>query len=133
MTFGEIEKKLPNGFHDAKIEHISLDYLRGTLLMKMRLLIGTPGGGDQDEYGSAEMKVNGLYFCSIEPPDPTYPFRPNGQLLGVSGDGSGGSSPEVRELAQSLPADASYYRFFVEQWNSFIYIAASDVQISLGT
>ena len=127
MTFKEVEHTLPNGFHDAKIERISLDYSAGTLQIAMRILIGTPGQPDQDEYGPAELRVGGLYFCFIEPPDPTYPFKPNGKPLSVSGDD--GASGEIGFL-QKLPAGVSCYRFFVDQWNSFIYIAASDVQIS---
>jgi hypothetical protein len=86
MTFEEAEDGLPNGFHDAQIERISLDYLAGTLQIAMRILIGTPGEPNQDEYGPAELRVSGLYFCSIEPPYPTYPFKPNGEPFGVSGD-----------------------------------------------
>ena len=130
MTFREIEQTLPNGFHDAKIVRISLDYPAGTLVMNMRVLIGTPGEPDQDEYGPAEVSVTGLYLCSIEPPDPKYPFRLTGKPLGVSGDSSGNSSPEISNLMRKLPPSASCYRFFVEQWNSFIYVAGSDVQIS---
>lgn len=130
MNFREIEQSLPNGFHDAKIERISLDYLSGSLLMNMRILTGTPGEPNQDEYGPAEVKASGLYFCSIESPDPNYPFRPSGHPLGVSGDNSGKSSSEISDLVSKLPPGTSCYRFFVEQWNSFIYVAASDVRIS---
>jgi hypothetical protein len=130
MTFRQIEETLPNGFHDAKIEHISLDYPAGALLMNMSILTGTPGESDQDEYGPAELKISGLYFCSMEPPDPTYPFNPNGKPLRVSGDSCGRGSLEISNLVRRLPPGASCYRFFVEQWNSFIYIAASDVQIA---
>lgn len=130
MTFREVEQTLPNGFHDAEIKHISLDYVSGTLRITMRILVGTPGEPDQEEYGHRELKVSGLYFFSIEPPDPTYPFKPNGKPLDVQGDDSGLSPPEIGKLIRELPPDASCYRFFVQQWNSFIYIAASDAQIS---
>jgi hypothetical protein len=130
MTFKEVEHSLPNGFHDAKIERISLDYPAGTLQIAMRILIGKPGEPDQDEYGPAELRVSGLYFCSIEPPDPTYPFKPNGKPLGVSGDDSEDELSGVVGVLGSLPRGISCYRFFVDQWNSFIHIAASDVQIS---
>jgi hypothetical protein len=131
MTFKELEHSLPNGFHDAKIERISVDYTAGTLRIAMRILIGTPGEPDQDRYGPAELTVAGLYICSIEPPDPTYPFKPNGKLLGVSGDDCENESSGVVKVLRELPKGVSCYRFFVDQWNSFIYIAASDVQISL--
>ena len=131
MTFEEAEDGLPNGFHDAQIERISLDYLAGTLQIAMRILIGTPGEPNQDEYGPAELRVSGLYFCSIEPPYPTYPFKPNGEPFGVSGDAATNGPSAIITVLQTLPTGVSSYRFFVEEWNSFIYIAASEVQISL--
>jgi hypothetical protein len=126
MTFKEAEESLPNGFHDAKIVRILLDYPSGTLLMKMNILVGTPDSADIDEYRSAELKVRGLYFFFIDPPDPRYPFRPNGRPLKVSGDPATDSSPVIAKL----PEEVSYYRFFVDLWNSFIHVAGSGVEIS---
>jgi hypothetical protein len=130
MTFEEVEKTLPNGFHDAKIVRITLDYPAGTLLMTMQILVGTPGEADQEEYGPAELRANGLYFCFIDPPDPTYPFRLNGKALGVSGAREPRESPVIGNLLHKLPEGVSVYRFYADKWNSFIHVAASDVQIS---
>jgi hypothetical protein len=126
MTFKEVAESLPNGFHDAKIVRILLDYPSGALLMTMNILIGTPDSADVEEYCFAELKVRGLYFCFIDPPDPRYPFRPNGRPLSVSGDFATDSSPVIAKL----PEGVSYYRFFVDQWNAFIHVAGSGVEIS---
>jgi hypothetical protein len=129
MTFSEIEQTLPSGFHDAKIERISLDYPAASLVIEMRILVGTPGEVDQEEYGPAELRVGGLYFCSIEPPDSRYPFKPKGKPLGVSGDDPADWPLEIGKLLSTLPPGTSCYRFFVEDWNSFIWVAGSDVRI----
>jgi hypothetical protein len=130
MTFEEAEKTLPNGFHDAKIVRIVLDYASNALLMTLQILVGTPGQSDQEQYGTAELRANGLHFCFIDPPDPSYPFKPNGKPLGVSGAPESRESPVIEGLSAKLPEGASVYRFFADRWNSFIHVAASDIQIS---
>jgi hypothetical protein len=130
MTFEEVENTLPNGFHDAKIVRITLDYPAGILLMAMEILVGTPGEADQEEYGPAELKANGLCFCFIDPPDPAYQFRPNGEALGVCGAEEPPDSPVIGNLLNKLPEGVSAYRFYADEWNSFIHVAASDVQVS---
>jgi hypothetical protein len=130
MTFEEIEKSTPNGFHDAVIERFSIDYPSGRILLLMRLLVGTPGAEDEERYAPAELRVNRLLFCAIEPPDPDYPFVPDGSPLDVSGVRGLGDTPEMARIAAQLPSTASCYRFFVDQWNAFIYLAGSDIQLS---
>ena len=129
MTLKEVEQSLPNGFHDAEIEKLSLDYGSGTLSMSMKIWVGTMGTVDQEEYRSAEMRVNKLAWCSIQPPDPTYPFALNGNPLNVQGDDGLGHCEELTPLVRQLPVGVSFYRFFVEEWNSFICIAGSDVKL----
>jgi hypothetical protein len=131
MTFEQVEASAPNGFHDAILEKLAVDYQAGIISLSMRLLVGTPGMEDEEAYSPAELRVNRLLFCAIEPPDPSYPFAPDGNPLDVSGARGLGDTPEMAKIAAQLPADASCYRFFVEQWNSFIYIAGSDIQLSL--
>jgi hypothetical protein len=66
MTFEEVEKTLPNGFHDAKIVRMTLDYPAGTLSMSLQILVGTPGEADQEEYGLAELRANGRGSTMID-------------------------------------------------------------------
>jgi len=131
MTFKDAEAQAPNGFHDAKIDALSLDFRLGALTLSMRILVGTPGSPDEEKYGAAELRVNRLLFCAMEPPDPRYPFVPDGDSLGVSGADGLGDLASKADLVARLPPEASLYRFFVEQWNSFIYIAGSNIQLSL--
>jgi len=134
MTFQEASDALPHGFHDAEIENLTLDYKGRTLSLLMKVLVGAPGTVDQEELAYLGVRVNELYFCSIDPPDPNYPFQPDGSAIQVSGDaGLFNSKAEVAELASKFPAGIEFYRFFVEQWNSFICIAGSNVEISCGS
>jgi hypothetical protein len=132
MTFQEAEALTPNGFHDAEIDTLHVDYRTGTLSLSMRLWTGTLGTPNQEEYSSAELRVQGLLFCAIDPPDPRYPFPPDGDSLGVDGAHGPGDLAAKADLIARLPPEISLYRFFVEQWNSFIYVAGGDVQLSVG-
>ncbi len=130
MRFEELDNKLPNGFHDAKLHDLKIDYLRGTVVLRMALDFGNPNGPKQTDYRIGELRVSGLSFCSIDAPDPGYNYLPHGSALNISGDmAKVDTFPELEELSGTLPPGVSCYRFFVNEWNSFIYIAAKDAQI----
>jgi len=131
MTFQDLENSLPNGFHDAKLKGVSIDYAERLLTMQMEILVGTPEAEDREEYRSATLTVTGLYFCVIDPPDVKYPFITKHSPIGISGDDGwpGTLSDLAAILAQTNP-DFTYHRFFSDDWNSFIYVAADDVRLS---
>ncbi len=131
MTFDDLDSKLPNGFHDAQIYQLRIDYVGGFITIRMNFWIGNQDGPNREEYRLGELRVSGLYFCVIDPPDPTYRYVPHGSPLNVSGDRAKPETfPALEKLSQTLPPGVSCYRFFVHEWNSFINIAAKDVQVS---
>jgi hypothetical protein len=131
MTFEEFDHELPNGFHDAKLHDLSIDYVRGSAVLRMELDFGDPDGLKTEDYKDGILRVSGLCFCSIDPPSHDHPYIPDGAPLNVSGDPAKPDRfPSLEELSRTLPPGVSCYRFYVNEWNSFINIAAKDVQIS---
>jgi hypothetical protein len=131
MTFEELDNGLPNGFHDAKLSGLRIDYVGGSAVLVLALDFGSPDGSKQQDYRMGELRVSGLYFCSIDPPDPRYRYVPRGIALDVSGDPAKPDTfPALEALSRTLPPGVSCYRFFVHDWNSFINIAAKDVEIA---
>lgn len=133
MTLDELNRKLPNGFHDAEISAIELDYVAGTAKFRLSLLIGWPEDSEPERnaYQEAKMKLTGLCFCSIGPPSPTYPFVLSGRPILVSGDSAKPDHlPELPGLSAKFPPGTWCFRFFVDDWNAFIYIAARDVEFA---
>ncbi|MGB8802242.1 MAG: hypothetical protein WCC97_16300 [Candidatus Acidiferrales bacterium] len=125
MTFDEWDHKLPNGFHDAEISTLQIDYPRRTMTLHMRLLSLIRG-----EYIAAVVTVSGLQFCSIGAPSPEYPYQGKSAIT-VGGDPAKSDHlPELDALAPTFPKDVACYRFFVHDWNNFIYIAAADVDVT---
>ena len=131
MTFEELDRSLPNGFHDATISGLTIDYVGGSVVLRMALDFGSPDGPKPEDYRTGALRVSGLYFCAIDPPDPGYRYLPGGDALNVSGDPARPDTfPALDGLSRTLPLGVSCYRFFVHEWNSFINIAAKDVQIA---
>lgn len=131
MNFEELDNKLPNGFHDARLLSLKLDYTERSAVLHMRLLVGTPGSANPEEFRNAVLEVSGLCFCAIEPPNANHGVPLAGSPVRISG------YPEDKESLASLAGalakcapDSSCYRFFCHDWNCFIHIAALDVHMS---
>ena len=133
MTLDELDHELPNGFHDADILSLELDYVAATAKLHLSLLVGWPEDPDPESqaYQEAILVVTGLCFCSIDPPSPTYPFLPDGKPINVSGHPAKPDDfPSLPDLAAILPSGTWCYRWFVNDWNSFIYIAGRNAEIT---
>lgn len=131
MTFDELDNELPNGFHDAELHSLKIDYVSGAAVLRMALDFGDLHGPKREDRRMGELRLSGLYFCVIDPPDPSYRYMPDGTPMNVSGDTAEPATfPALTELSRTLPPGVSCYRFFVHEWNSFINIAANDVRIS---
>ena len=131
MTFEQLEKRLPNGFHDAAIREINFDFLGRSVVVGMDLLTGGPDAPQPELYRPGRLRVAPVYLFFVEPPDPNYAFVPNGSHLKVDGDSvKVGQNPQVDRLLLTLPQNAATYRFFLEKWNAFLYLAGGDVEFS---
>jgi hypothetical protein len=130
MTFKELENELPNGFHDAELQEMRIDYVGGSITLRMSFWIGSMAAPNREEHRLGELRITGLYFCVIDPPDPNGRYVPDGGALSVSGDpAKPDTCPALEGLSRTLPPGVACYRFFVHEWNSFINIAAKDVQV----
>src|SRR5229473_1564672 len=88
MTLEQLENSLPNGFHDAEIESIAVDYVSKRAVIKMRLHTGDPGAANEDEreaYKQADLLLSELFYFVIDPPDPTSEFKEKGSVCVSAG------------------------------------------------
>jgi hypothetical protein len=131
MTFEEIDQKLPNGFHDAEIRKMSVDFINRSILIGMNLHAGVPGDPNPERYRPGTLEVLSPCLFFIEPPDPSYPFIPDGSPLNASGNSvKVGKDAEVDRLLSVLPPNATVYLFFLDDWNSCLYLAGGSVVFS---
>src|SRR5579871_1304488 len=131
MTFEDLNKQLPNGFHDSTICEISVDFLNSSILLKMELHVSVEGDRDREHYRLGTLKVIQPYLFYLEPPDPNYPFVLRGKPLNASGASVHlGKNPKVDALLKSIPRDATAFVFFLDDWNSYLYAAGVGVEFS---
>lgn len=133
MTFDELERSLPNGFHDAEVSRIAIDYCAGSLVLNADFWIGDLDASEparREERRHGVLTVDGLVFCAIEAPDPGVPLVAGGGPVTASGDSpDSNSGPSQGRLIARLPPGTSCYRLFISEWNAFIYIAARTVRL----
>ena len=131
MTLSELESELPNGFHDAFIHDLRIDFVNGAATLLVALDFGGLDDSDQEDYRVGKLQIRGLCYCAIDPPDARWPWNRAGNRLGVYEDTG---NPEQRRtskaLSETLPPGISAYQFYVDDYNSFLDIAAKDVHIS---
>lgn len=68
MRLDELEDSLPNGFHDASIEGIVVDYVSQRATLQMKLLVSSPEAETQSEreiYKRGKLQLlRHLVFCN---------------------------------------------------------------------
>jgi hypothetical protein len=129
MTIKEIEKQLPNGFHDSKLKRVAINYEK----REIELLFDVFVERRQDEhtggvrFREGTLKAFGLFSCVIEPPDPNYLCQLGmGLWVADSGEIAEGNCPI--KLSYALPKSAFGHYFYINDWNAFIYLIASEAR-----
>lgn len=126
MTIEEIAQSLPNGFHDSSIIGVRLDYAQRTAEIDMELWFSGPDEADQEKYRQATLFISELIYFVIEPPG--HPNTSHAEPSLVDG-GSSEVEQSTSRLPKPLPAAAFTYWFFVNNWNSFIHVAALSAEM----
>jgi hypothetical protein len=132
VTLVEIESSLPNGFHDAFLESVHVDYASRRSLLKLRLCVGDPDAATEEKreaYKEADLELLDLVYLVIEGPDPRSKYAETKGLWIDGGEAAPGSAPATPVPVDLLPRGAFAYWLFVRDWNSFIHVAARDARL----
>jgi len=128
----EIENSLPNGFHDAILESVEVDYVFRRVEIKLRLWTGDPDASNESEkeaYREAHLELLGLVYFVIEGPDPKSKYPETKGLWIDGGEVKSNSVPTMPSPIEQVPPGTFKYWFFVRDWNSFIHFAAQDARL----
>lgn len=131
MNIEEIRLSLPNGFHDSILRSIAIDYVNRVLVICLDVDM-TEDGCQVRTFQQYELRVIDFDWVVIEPPDCDYPYDQQGPEV------DGGLVEDIKNssvmhlISKSGHKSLFYYWFYVQQWNSFIYIAAKDVELLIG-
>jgi hypothetical protein len=131
VTFEELDQRFPNGFDDAEITAMAIDYSKRQAILELNLRQNSPDSPDRDVYTHAQVRVIDFYYLSIEPPDSDHLFPGKREKITVDGFPEDPNHFEpFANIKPKLPDGAFHCRFFVHDWNSFIHVAARDAEFS---
>jgi hypothetical protein len=127
-TLDDLSASLPNGFHDAELQRLEIDYMKREAKFIVDIWVGDMGTEQREVYRLAEVTLSGLLFWVSEPPDASYPY-----------DVAGGERIDIGSLAAlkergnlklpPIPNDAFENYIFLTEWNACHYIAAQDARL----
>jgi len=128
VTIDELDQSLLNGFHDAFIHTIRLDYAKRTACMEMSIWVDDPDESPEfrELYRDAVLEFEGMQCVLLDPPHPDYPFA-RAEPLWVDLDVRP-PDPPIEAFAK-LPKGAFVARFYVRNWNSWIDVAATSASL----
>jgi hypothetical protein len=136
MTLEELENTLPNGFHDAAIKSLSIDYEKSVMSMELSLCVGLPDdpAPQRDAVRDARISISGIAFVTIDPPEPDadYNFISPREITIVSTFATGaipGRKIVNQKLLDRLPSGTFAFSLFVINWNSYMHIAAKNCSV----
>lgn len=139
VSITQLEQLLPENacFHDSIITDISIDYEKKVAVIHLDLCAGNPDSpnpADHEKYIKGKLTIYGLFYFIIEPP--SYEYLQKYQEYETTGGlwvdiGSGNNPSSQIKLPQPLPEGAFYNWVYVNNWNSFIHIAAMDSSIEI--
>lgn len=124
-SLADIERRLPWGFHDARLFAMSVDYTTNRAQLALEVLEEVSEPDERGErhvvYRRATLTLDELEALIILPRDAGTNPGESGGYLDI--DGSDGVPAAAMPMIGDLQILAPY-AFFVEQWNSFIIVAA---------
>ena len=118
MRIEDLERSLPNGFHDALLRSFSVDPVRQVIDFAIDISI-------DDGYRAARLVLSGVTWFAVEPPGSgTSRWSSRASMIDLC-------DPDPALSAQvTSPADGFSARFFVSDWNAFIHFAAVDAVLT---
>jgi len=127
MTLATIAAQLPNGFHDAHLRRLAVDYVDRRATLALDLSVGdvdADAHAEREAYRPAVITISGLLWCVIEAPKTNDESRDDLWI-----DAGPVSTLKKKPSIPASPEDAFAWWIFVNQWNAFIYIAARNASL----
>src|SRR5271163_1280618 len=107
MTFEELDRRFPNGFDDAELNGLIIDYEKRTATFRLNLRSNSPDSPQRNVYSSAVLRAHEIYYLSIDPPDSDHVFSQRSSKITVDGHPEDPQDfPLFGQLKARLPSSA---------------------------
>jgi hypothetical protein len=129
MNLDDIQASLPNGFHDAIVESVTIDYMKRNVEIFLNLWVGDLTSKDRavrEKYRRGVLTISDFNYFLIEAPDPRYSYAKDPGITIDGGPYSPGAIKSDTKIPPEIPEGMFQYWFFVLEWNSFIHVCARE-------
>ena len=127
MTFEETAAALPNGFHDAELQHFEMDYVHRKLRFDLVVWIGDMDDSRRREfYRPARLTLDDVAFLVIEPPDVNYPSLKAGRIRIDAGEGQ---PPQSSSTLPVAPPGTRTTWIYLGELNTFLLFSAGNTSL----
>jgi hypothetical protein len=97
----------------------------------MDLHASIEGDSDPERYRPGTLKVVLPYLFFLSPPDPSYQFVLHGRPVNASGFSVRlGGDTKLDALLERIPPNRTAFGFFLDDWNSYLYLAGASVEFA---
>jgi hypothetical protein len=127
MTFGEAAAALPNGFHDAELQHFEMDFVHRKLRFDLVVWIGDMDDSRRRElYRPVRLTLDAVAFLVVEPPDVNYPWLTAGRIKINAG---AGQPPQSSSTLPVAPAGTRTTWIYLGELNTFLLFSAENASL----
>ena len=127
MTFGEVAASLPNGFHDAELQRLEMNYVDRTLRFDLVVWIGSMDDSQRRElYRPARLTLDDVAFLAIDAPDVNYPWLKAGR---IRIDAAEGQPPQSSSTLPAAPAGMQTAWMYLEELNRLLLFSARSASL----
>jgi hypothetical protein len=114
-------------FHDSTINKVNIDFLTREVKFDCLIDIGDPSDtAPEPKQAYGVLTLKGLLYIAVEPPFSDYSYEEGG--LDITYDGSVEATnfrAAIPKLPELNPDGAFAHCFFISNWNSFMFVAAT--------
>lgn len=127
MTFQELDELLINGFHDALLENVTMNYVDRRLCLDLYFCLGEVEPHERREvYRPARVTFENVAYLVIEPPDVSRPWSRSGRIRIDAGSGTPSQS---QSIVPSAPVGTSAAWVYLNELNRFLLFASASASL----
>jgi hypothetical protein len=126
VTIEELENEFPNGFHDAHLVGMAVDFPAKSLRIELDVDCDDP---DPNVYTRIKFRLTGLSLFIVEPPYLRIPLSYGDTIWTSGNETSDKMLPGLETYRKNTPAGSFFYSFFLNHWNCFVHVAATNAEL----
>jgi hypothetical protein len=129
MDLRLIEQLLPNGFHDAYLSRLALDFVNRDVELSLRVLVANDDQPASERYRQCRLMLHDYSVLILEPAIAYREIKPSRGLQIDQTQLTDEDYHAFRQVGYNMREGNFWLALFVYDWNSRIVISARDAEM----